>query len=71
MKYWLNPNVNAGLSMHAVHNVKECETMMAHGFGNRHVGATLMNADSSRLIHPNLNVICLFKCNMLISMQYL
>ena len=38
----------AGLSMHAVHNTQECEELMATGFKNRHVGATLMNADSSR-----------------------
>lgn len=34
--------------MHAVHNVKECEELMAKGWKNRSTGATLMNADSSR-----------------------
>ncbi|XP_077971105.1 osmotic avoidance abnormal protein 3-like isoform X4 [Styela clava] len=36
------------LSMHPVSNVSECETIMASGWRNRSVGATLMNADSSR-----------------------
>ncbi|CAG7819420.1 unnamed protein product, partial [Allacma fusca] len=36
------------LSQHTVHNVKECEAMMDKGWKNRAVGATLMNADSSR-----------------------
>ncbi|XP_041367083.1 kinesin-like protein KIF17 [Gigantopelta aegis] len=36
------------LSMHAVHNVQECERIMAQGWKNRATGATLMNADSSR-----------------------
>ena len=34
--------------MHAVHNVQECERIMAQGWKNRATGATLMNADSSR-----------------------
>lgn len=34
--------------MHAVHNVEECEALMEKGWSNRAVGATLMNADSSR-----------------------
>ncbi len=34
--------------MHAVHNVKECGTLMDNGFKNRHTAATAMNADSSR-----------------------
>lgn len=34
--------------MHTVHGVSECETVMEHGWKNRSVGATLMNADSSR-----------------------
>ncbi|KAI1700229.1 kinesin motor domain-containing protein [Ditylenchus destructor] len=38
----------AGLSMHVCHNVKDCEQLMQEGFHNRHVGATLMNKDSSR-----------------------
>ncbi|XP_025086308.1 kinesin-like protein KIF17 isoform X2 [Pomacea canaliculata] len=38
----------AGLSMHPVHNVKECERVMNQGWSNRATGATLMNADSSR-----------------------
>ncbi|KAE9553381.1 hypothetical protein FO519_003391 [Halicephalobus sp. NKZ332] len=38
----------AGLSMHICHNVRDCEKLMDTGFNNRHVGATLMNKDSSR-----------------------
>ncbi|CAG2120041.1 unnamed protein product, partial [Medioppia subpectinata] len=34
--------------MHTVHNVKSCEQIMDRGWKNRSVGATLMNADSSR-----------------------
>lgn len=34
--------------MHTVHEVKECDTVMQRGLKNRAVGATLMNADSSR-----------------------
>lgn len=37
-----------GLSMHPVHNVADCEKVMDKGWKNRSVGATLMNADSSR-----------------------
>ncbi|XP_013790646.1 kinesin-like protein KIF17 [Limulus polyphemus] len=37
-----------GLSLHPVHNVQECELVMEQGWKNRSVGATLMNADSSR-----------------------
>ncbi|CAH1787556.1 unnamed protein product, partial [Owenia fusiformis] len=37
-----------GLSMHTVHNVSDCNTVMDRGWKNRSVGATLMNADSSR-----------------------
>lgn len=37
-----------GLSMHPVHNVSECERIMEKGWKSRAVGATLMNADSSR-----------------------
>ncbi|XP_062402086.1 kinesin-like protein KIF17 isoform X2 [Sardina pilchardus] len=36
------------LSMHTVHSVAECECIMAQGWGNRSVGYTLMNKDSSR-----------------------
>ncbi|XP_071955495.1 kinesin-like protein KIF17 isoform X2 [Antedon mediterranea] len=36
------------LSMHTVHNVRECEKVMELGWKNRSTGATLMNADSSR-----------------------
>ncbi|XP_072045040.1 osmotic avoidance abnormal protein 3-like isoform X2 [Amphiura filiformis] len=36
------------LTMHSVHNVRECEKVMELGWKNRSVGATLMNADSSR-----------------------
>jgi hypothetical protein len=36
------------LSQHPVHNVEECEALMDRGWRNRAVGATLMNADSSR-----------------------
>ncbi|CAD5219598.1 unnamed protein product [Bursaphelenchus okinawaensis] len=38
----------AGLSMHVCHNVNDCLKLMDIGFNNRHVGATLMNKDSSR-----------------------
>uniref|UniRef100_A0A1I7XL60 Kinesin-like protein n=1 Tax=Heterorhabditis bacteriophora TaxID=37862 RepID=A0A1I7XL60_HETBA len=38
----------AGLSMHVCHDVKSCHDLMEKGFNNRHVGATLMNKDSSR-----------------------
>ena len=38
----------AGLSLHPVHNVKDCKLIMDKGCKNRSVGATLMNADSSR-----------------------
>ena len=37
-----------GLSLHPVHNVSDCEKVMSLGWKNRSVGATLMNADSSR-----------------------
>ncbi|XP_066296014.1 osmotic avoidance abnormal protein 3-like isoform X2 [Branchiostoma lanceolatum] len=36
------------LTKHSVHNVPECERIMEMGWKNRSVGATLMNADSSR-----------------------
>lgn len=36
------------LSTHAVHNAEECEQLLAIGAKNRMVGATLMNAGSSR-----------------------
>ncbi|KAK5872049.1 hypothetical protein PBY51_012783 [Eleginops maclovinus] len=36
------------LSMHTVHNVGECERIIVQGWGNRAVGFTLMNKDSSR-----------------------
>ncbi|XP_062889589.1 kinesin-like protein KIF17 [Mobula hypostoma] len=36
------------LSMHTVHSVIECEKIMDIGWGNRAVGYTLMNKDSSR-----------------------
>ncbi|KPM02239.1 Kinesin-like protein 1, partial [Sarcoptes scabiei] len=36
------------LSMHIVNDVKACESIMEIGWKNRSVGATLMNADSSR-----------------------
>lgn len=36
------------LSMHAVHNAEECEQLLAIGTKNRMIGATLMNAGSSR-----------------------
>ncbi|KAI3410394.1 Osmotic avoidance abnormal protein 3 [Globodera pallida] len=38
----------AGLSMHVCHNVSDCDRLMTTGFNSRHVGATLMNEDSSR-----------------------
>ncbi|XP_014681460.1 PREDICTED: kinesin-like protein KIF17 [Priapulus caudatus] len=37
-----------GLTMHPVHNVRECEKVMQQGWKNRSTGSTLMNADSSR-----------------------
>jgi len=37
-----------GLSLHPVHNVRDCQKVMELGWKNRSVGATLMNADSSR-----------------------
>lgn len=40
--------IYSGLSLHPVHNVMECEKIMAKGWTNRATGATLMNADSSR-----------------------
>ncbi|XP_077948946.1 kinesin-like protein KIF17 isoform X2 [Gasterosteus aculeatus] len=36
------------LSMHTVHSVGECETIVERGWRNRAVGYTLMNKDSSR-----------------------
>ena len=36
------------ISLHAVSNTTECEALMAQGWKNRAVGATKMNADSSR-----------------------
>lgn len=36
------------LSTHTVHNVQECENLLMMGAKNRIVGATLMNAESSR-----------------------
>ncbi|KAE8594840.1 hypothetical protein XENTR_v10019817 [Xenopus tropicalis] len=36
------------LSLHTVHSVTECEKIMEIGWGNRSVGYTLMNKDSSR-----------------------
>lgn len=60
----LNPNISSGtlvlkeqpnegvvvqnLSTHAVHSAEECEQLLAIGTKNRMVGATLMNAGSSR-----------------------
>ncbi|CAH8545024.1 unnamed protein product [Dicrocoelium dendriticum] len=38
----------AGLSMHKVTSVQECQVLMGIGWKNRATGATLMNADSSR-----------------------
>ncbi|KAL8572768.1 hypothetical protein ACOMHN_030350 [Nucella lapillus] len=38
----------SGLTMHPVHNVVDCSHIMDKGWKNRSVGATLMNADSSR-----------------------
>ncbi|CAN8028598.1 unnamed protein product, partial [Ixodes persulcatus] len=37
-----------GLSLHPVQDVQSCEAVMERGWKNRSVGATLMNADSSR-----------------------
>ena len=36
------------LSLHTVTNTAECEALMDKGWKNRSVGATEMNADSSR-----------------------
>lgn len=36
------------LSQHPVQSVKDCQLLMESGWKNRAVGATLMNADSSR-----------------------
>ena len=36
------------ISLHPVSNTGECEALMAKGWSNRAVGATKMNADSSR-----------------------
>ncbi|CAH8853803.1 unnamed protein product [Trichobilharzia szidati] len=38
----------AGLSMHKITCVKDCQNIMEIGWKNRSTGATLMNADSSR-----------------------
>ncbi|XP_059351107.1 osmotic avoidance abnormal protein 3-like isoform X1 [Daphnia carinata] len=38
----------AHLSQHAVNSVDDCQRLMENGWKNRAVGATLMNADSSR-----------------------
>lgn len=38
----------AQLSRHLVHSVHDCKKLMETGWANRSVGATLMNADSSR-----------------------
>ncbi|VIO85975.1 Uncharacterized protein BM_BM11594 [Brugia malayi] len=38
----------AGLSMHVCNDYKACQRLMKEGSENRHVGATLMNKDSSR-----------------------
>ncbi|EFX81471.1 hypothetical protein DAPPUDRAFT_211352, partial [Daphnia pulex] len=38
----------ANLSQHSVHSVADCQGLMETGWKNRAVGATLMNADSSR-----------------------
>ncbi|CAH8558044.1 unnamed protein product [Schistosoma intercalatum] len=38
----------AGLSMHKITSVAECQNIMERGWKNRSTGATLMNADSSR-----------------------
>ncbi|KAA3676052.1 kinesin family member 17 [Paragonimus westermani] len=38
----------AGLSMHKVTSVQECQVIMGIGWKNRSTGSTLMNADSSR-----------------------
>ncbi|CEF59819.1 Kinesin, motor domain and P-loop containing nucleoside triphosphate hydrolase domain-containing protein [Strongyloides ratti] len=38
----------SGLSMHIVHNIGDCQKLIQQGNSNRHVGATLMNNDSSR-----------------------
>ncbi|VDD93142.1 unnamed protein product [Enterobius vermicularis] len=37
-----------GLSLHHCHDVTQCQRLMQIGNDNRHVGATLMNKDSSR-----------------------
>ena len=40
--------VFADLSKHPVQSVADCERLMDRGWRNRAVGATLMNAESSR-----------------------
>lgn len=42
------PPLLSGLSLHACHNVDECQQLMTRGFNNRSVGATAMNSESSR-----------------------
>ena len=44
----IGDRVMIGLSMHPCKNVTDCERVMERGWKNRSVGATLMNADSSR-----------------------
>jgi len=44
----MNNNFFSDLTKHTVHNVGECEDFLERGWKNRSVGASLMNADSSR-----------------------
>lgn len=41
-------NLYADLSSHPVHSKEQCVQLMERGWASRAVGATLMNADSSR-----------------------
>lgn len=57
--------------MHVCHKVQDCEKLMNTGFNNRHVGATLMNKDSSRLnVSLFLNKVKIFLDHILF-LQYM
>jgi hypothetical protein len=51
--------------MHSVHSVHDCEKIMEKGWKNRATGATLMNADSSRIHMKNFNFTTNRLCNFL------
>ena len=47
--YFYLPSLQiSDISLHTVTNTAECEALMDKGWKNRSVGATEMNADSSR-----------------------